>query len=56
MKVICDKHGDVSAVSLTFQPAVGHKHPEKFKGKAVCFYCLYELIDSDVKQTKGKKK
>ena len=47
-KIVCDKHGDVTYVSLIFLDTEDHKHPKEFKGKAICFYCLaeqFKLID-----------
>lgn len=43
-KVVCDKHGDVTYVSLVFLDTAEHTHPKEFKGKAVCFYCLSEQL------------
>ena len=47
-KIICEKHGDVTYVSLIFMDTAEHEHQEEFKNKAICFYCLaeqFKLID-----------
>lgn len=44
-KVVCDLHGNVEAVSILFQTQKDYKHPDKYTEKAICLYCLYDMIE-----------